>query len=91
MLIRYMIPKTNSQEKYGSVIYFSTSENPSIDEDKTMHVSDLKADGCYHTWVVDFSEEMYWSGNINSFRFDYFQSASQNGDVMYVESITLIE
>jgi hypothetical protein len=91
MLIRYMIPKTNSQEKYGSVIYFSTSDYPSYGEDKTVYGLNLIKDGCYHTMIVDFSDEPLWSGNIGTFRFDYFQSDSRDGDVMYVESIALIK
>lgn len=91
MLIRYMVPKTNSQEKYGSVIYFSTSDYPSYGEDKTIYGLNLIKDGCYHTMIVDFSDETLWSGNIGTFRFDYFQSTSKDGDVIYIESIILIK
>ena len=90
MFVRYMIPVTNSCEKYGSTVYFTTDESGSYTEDKAIYLyGGLIADGNYHTAVFDLSQKETWTGNIAKLRFDYFQGTCADGDVIYIEYIAL--
>lgn len=86
ILIRYMLPVTNSKSSYSSTLYFTTSENTKVSESQTSY-NNLIVDGQYHTLVIDLAEHAAWQGDIAKLRFDYFQSASTEGDIMYVEYI----
>ncbi len=88
ILIRYMIPTANSQSSYTSQLFFTTSENTKEAESQSVN-SKMIVDGQYHTLVIDLAEHEKWQGNIAKLRFDYFQSTSAEGDVMYIEYILI--
>ncbi len=88
IFIRYMIPVTNSKTSYSSTLYFTTSENTKVSESKTSY-NKLIVDGQYHTLVIDLAEHTAWQGNIAGLRFDYFQGASADGDILYIEYILI--
>ena len=48
------------------------------------------ADGAYHTLGLELSELDFWSGKINSARFDFFNSGD-SGDALLVKSIKLVK
>ena len=90
LVVRYMIPTTNSKTTYSSAVYFTTSDNKSVSESQAIY-SKLIVDGNYHYVIYDLTAKGNWSGNIADLRFDYFQSDSAAGDVIYVESIYLMK
>ena len=90
LVVRYMIPTTNSKTSYSSAIYFTTSDKSSVSESQSIY-SKLIVDGNYHYIVYDLTAKGNWSGNIADLRFDYFQSDSLAGDVIYIESIYLMK
>lgn len=87
LLIEYMIPKDNALSSYQSDIFICAGDVLSPNGDARLRVN-LMADGEYHVLEVKLSNSRYWTGDIHSIRFDYFD-ASQEGDVMYVRSISL--
>lgn len=88
--IEYMIPATN--EGRSSAIYFTTSDNRSIDGKQVVSSGTLEKDGNYHVMTFDFMKKAeYWTGNIGTLRFDYFENTPAEGDVMYIKRITFIE
>ena len=89
LIIRYMIPTTNSKTSYSSALYFTTSESGGYSESRSVYTR-VEADGEYHTIVIDIAgKSTDWTGLISGLRFDYFQSACENGDVMYIKYIKL--
>ncbi len=90
LFVRYMIPVTNSCEKYESTVYFTTSDSSGYSETKAIYLTgNLIADGKYHTAVFDLTKKGSWTGNIGKIRFDYFQDYCVDGDVIYIEYIAL--
>jgi hypothetical protein len=88
LVVRYMIPTTNSKSSYSSTVYFTTSDSAGESEDKAIYRT-LTVDGNYHTVVFDLDEKGTWTGDIAKLRFDYFQGACVNGDVIFIQSISL--
>lgn len=87
ILVRYMIPTSNSQSSYTATLYFTTSEYTTVAESQTVYSNKLSVDGQYHTLVIDLADHEKWQGNIAKLRFDYFNSTSAEGDIMYIEYI----
>lgn len=88
LYIRYRVPLSNSKGKYSSTVYFTTTESGSYSESKAVY-SALTVDGLYHTLVVDLSQKATWTGNIVKIRFDFFQSDCADGDVIFIEYMSL--
>lgn len=85
ILIRYMIPTTNSKSAYASSIYFSTTGS-GINKNQVKSGSFI-IDGQYHTLVLDLADHELWKENIAKLRFDYFEGSSSDGDVIYIKYI----
>jgi hypothetical protein len=89
--IEYMIPSAN-QKPCASSIYFATSDNLGFRGEQVVGSGRLVADGTYHTMTFDFTKKAeYWTGDITRLRFDYFDGQVEDGDVMYIKSIKLIQ
>ncbi len=88
--IEYMIPTTNSQQNYTAELFYCAG---SI-SDATGGVSlgsSLRTDGGWHTMTFDLGGKDTWTGKIHKLRFDFFNTASNAGDVMYIKSFKLIK
>ena len=85
--ITYMIPTSNSKSNYIAELFLCTGSTMNAEGGKSVRTQ-VVADGEYHTAEIKVSNLNFWSGNINTIRFDYFDSCAE-GDVMYVQSIEL--
>ncbi len=85
--ITYMIPASNSRSSYTAELFLCTGSTMNAEGGKSVRTQ-VVADGEYHTAEIKVSNLNFWSGNINSIRFDYFDACAE-GDVMYVQSIEL--
>lgn len=89
LTVEYMMPAVNSKN-CSAAIYFTTSDNSSLNGSKRVSAKGLVADGEYHTMVFDFTQiAEYWTGEILRLRFDYFENTPDAGDVMYIRSFKL--
>ena len=88
LVIEYMVPATNANSSYSCTTYFATSEQGGFAEARAVYQI-LTVDGAYHTLTVPLADNVNWTGNIAKIRFDYFQSANVEGDVVYIKSINL--
>ena len=87
IVIEYMIPKSNSQSSYSGELFLCTGSVVNAESGKSVAVNYI-ADGSYHTVEIDLSSLSFWSGKINSIRFDFFNSGAI-GDEVFIRSIRL--
>lgn len=85
--ITYMIPTTNKQNSYIAELFLCTGSTMNAEGGKSVRTQ-VVADGEYHTVEIKVAGLAFWSGNINTIRFDFFDACGV-GDVMYVRSIEL--
>ncbi len=85
--IEYMIPEENGRIFYECDIFPCAGSIAMPDGNARIRES-LITDGEYHVLEVDLSAYAFWSGDVHSIRFDYFDF-SEDGDVMYIKSVTL--
>lgn len=88
IIIEYMIPTGNAEGSYTGQLFLCTGDNTHAKEEFSVRYEYI-ADGQFHTVAIPVSSFDFWSGQINSIRFDYFNSA-EKGDVIYVRNISLI-
>ncbi len=84
--VKYMIPSGNELSSYSAQLFFSCDES-GISEEMSERVK-LKKDGRYHEIKIKLKNKDYWSGDLTSIRFDFFDEC-EKGDLFYIESITL--
>ena len=85
--IKYMVPATNSKEYYDLQIFFCTEDQLNPSEANSVRLT-ISNDGKYHTIRINLQDLAFWTGKVNSIRFDYFGSA-ELGDVILVKSFRL--
>ncbi len=90
VVIEYMIPTTNSQSSYAAELFVCTGSVSEAVGGMSLNAS-LQTDGKYHAMTFNLGGQDFWNGKLNKFRFDFFNSASNAGDVMYIKSFKLIK
>ena len=85
----YMIPESNGMAVYGCQLFTCTGEQTGATGSMVIGGNLIK-DGQYHTLVFSVKDYSFWKGVIHQLRLDFFNGC-ENGDVMYVKSIKLIE
>ncbi len=86
LVIRYMIPKDNTQGRYQSQIFLRCNDS-GLTEDISVRTGLMK-DGAYHDLKIDLSDKDYWTGDLTEIRIDFFDICGVN-DEFYIESIKL--
>lgn len=81
IVLTYMTEKTGTASVYG--ICDGT-------QSATGHTFTLNADGLYHSVVIDMSEDSTWTGEIDGFVFNFFDTAV-SGNVLYLDTVALAE
>ena len=87
IVIEYMIPRSNSQNAYSGELFLCTGSVVNAEGGKSVAVNYI-ADGGYHTVEIDLNSLSFWSGRINSIRFDFFNGGAV-GDKIFIRSIKL--
>ncbi len=90
VVIEYMIPTTNSQSSYAAELFVCTGSVSEAVGGMSLNAS-LQTDGKYHAMTFNLGGQDFWNGKLNKFRFDFFNTASNAGDVMYIKSFKLIK
>ena len=85
----YMIPESNGMAVYGCQLFTCTGEQTGATGSMVIGGNLIK-DGQYHTLVFSVKDYSFWKGMIHQLRLDFFNGC-ENGDVMYVKSIKLVE
>ncbi|MBQ8164606.1 MAG: CotH kinase family protein [Clostridia bacterium] len=85
--ITYMIPESNAYSEYGCELFFVTGDMQHAEAGKSVTFN-MKADGQYHTKVIDLSYVPFWRAAVNSIRVDFFYD-SVVGDVFYIKDLTI--
>ena len=85
IVVEYMIPATNGRYDYGCEFFLCAGEQTAPEGGKSVKGEYIR-DGQYHTLEIPLAGLDFWSGKINSVRFDYFNE-SADGDVFYLKSI----
>lgn len=87
LVIEYMIPTTTQEENTRCDLFICAGSVTNATADCCVR-KDLVKDGQFHTLEVDLSGYAWWTGNLNSIRFDFLDAAGV-GDVVYVKTIGL--
>lgn len=87
LVIEYMIPTTTQEENTRCDLFICAGSVTNATADCCVR-KDLVKDGQFHTIEVDLSGYTWWTGNLNSIRFDFLDAAGV-GDVVYVKTIGL--
>ena len=87
IVIEYMIPETNKSGACTGELFLCVGETVNAEAGKSVALNYI-ADGAYHTVEVELSSLEFWSGEINSIRFDFFNSG-EVGDKIFIKSIRL--
>ena len=87
LIIEYMIPTTNGEANCRCDLFVCAGSVTNATPDCCVR-KDLIMDGQFHTLEVDLSGYDWWTGNLNSIRFD-FLDAVEVGDVVFVKTIGL--
>lgn len=82
-VITYMASKSGTASIYG--VTSDTSY-----ESAAEHSINVNGDDNFHSVTVDLGSDSGWTGTITGLRIEFFNSAS-SGDVMKLDSITLVE
>jgi len=82
-VITYMASKNGTASIYG------ITSNTGF-ENAAAHTINVNGDGNFHSVTIDLSSDSGWTGTITGLRIEFFDSAS-SGDVMKLDSITLVE
>ena len=85
--IEYMIPEENRRPIYECDIFICAGSVTMPDGNARIREG-LITDGEYHVLEVYLSDYSFWTGDVHSIRFDYFDF-NEDGDVMYIKNITL--
>ena len=85
---RYAVITYQASKSGTATVYGATSDTPSADA--AAHTFNVNGDGDFHSEVIDFSSDSGWTGTISGLKIKFFNSAS-NGDVMKLDSVTLVE
>ena len=89
IVIEYMVPVTNSDAAVAGEMFLCAGDTVGAEAGKSIPISYI-ADGRYHVIELDVSELDFWSGRINSIRFD-FLNGGNIGDSLFVKSIKLVQ
>ena len=87
IVIEYMIPATNKSGACAGELFLCAGDTVNAEAGKSVALNYV-ADGAYHTVEVELSSLEFWSGEINSIRFDFFNSG-EVGDKIFIKSIRL--
>lgn len=87
LVIEYMIPTTTQEENTRCDLFICAGSVTNATADCCVR-KDLVKDGQFHTLEVELSGYTWWTGNLNSIRFDFLDAAGV-GDVVYVKTIGL--
>ncbi len=87
LVIEYMIPTTTQEKDTRCDLFICAGSVTNATADCCVR-EDLVKDGQFHTLEVALSGYSWWTGNLNSIRFDFLDAAS-DGDVVYVKKISL--
>ncbi|MBQ9779617.1 MAG: hypothetical protein IJW00_01600 [Clostridia bacterium] len=87
LVIEYMIPTTTQEKDTRCDLFVCAGSVTSAIADCCVRKALVK-DGQFHTIEVDLSGYSWWTGNLNSIRFDFLDVAT-TGDVVYVKTIGL--
>lgn len=85
--IEYMIPDTNGKGSYRADLFVCAGTRINANAKDRVGFA-LINDGKYHTARIYLSDLDCWSGRVNAFRLDYFDSQI-DGDVMFIRSFKL--
>ncbi len=85
LVIEYMIPTTHHTDDALCDLFVCADSVTSATADCCVR-RDLTVDGQFHVLEVDLSGYDWWTGNLNSIRFD-FLDAVESGDCVFVKSI----
>ncbi len=80
---------TYQASKNGTATVYGITSDTSL-ENAEAHTFTVNGDGDFHSEVVDFSSDSGWTGTISGLNLKFFNSAV-NGDVMKLDSVTLVE
>ena len=89
IVIEYMVPASNSAEARVGEVFLCTGNTVNAEGEKSVAFSYV-ADGKWHALEIDVSSLDFWSGRINSVRFDFFNAGSLE-DKIFVRSIRLVK
>lgn len=87
--IEYMVPASNSRASYSFEAYLCAGAVTAPTEDNAYRGGYI-CDGGYHTLEIPLSGFKTHDGVITSLRYDYF-AAAEDGDVLFVRSISFIK
>ncbi len=87
LVIEYMIPTTTQEKDTRCDLFICAGSVTNATADCCVR-EDLVKDGQFHTIEIELSGYSWWTGNLNSIRFDFLDAASK-GDVVYVKTIGL--
>ncbi len=87
LIVEYMIPTTTQENNTRCDLFICAGSVTNATADCCVR-KDLVKDGQFHTMEVDLSGYAWWTGNLNSIRFDFLDVANV-GDVVYVKTIGL--
>ena len=87
LVVEYMIPTTTREENTRCDLFVCAGSVTNATADCCVR-QELVKDGQFHTIEVDLSGYAWWTGNLNSIRFDFLDAASV-GDTLYVKTIGL--
>ena len=85
---RYAVITYQASKSGTATVYGATSDTSS--DDAAPHAFTVNGDGSFHSAVIDFSSDEGWTGTISGLKIRFFNSAV-NGDVMKLDSVTLVE
>ncbi len=87
LVIEYMIPTTTQEKDTRCDLFICAGSVTNATADCCVR-KELIKDGQFHTLEVDLSGYAWWTGNLNSIRFDFLDAASV-GDVVYLKTVSL--
>ena len=87
LIIEYMIPTANAGTNYQADVFICAGSYTDAAEACRVRVNLVK-DGAYHRLELPVADYNFWTGNLNGFRFDFFDTCAV-GDTMYVRAVAL--
>ena len=85
LVIEYMVPTTHSADNALCDLFICADAVTNATADCCVR-KDLAVDGQFHVLEVDLSGYAWWTGSLNSIRFDFLDAVT-SGDCVFVKSI----
>ena len=85
-----IVARTASASGVGGKMYLWSGDQTDPTEDIVEYI-DWEADGQWHEYLVDISDQSALTGYFNGIRFDYFDGAAASGDSIQLRSIRFLK